>query len=381
MSAYIPPITHNGDVNTTFNSQDFESTYLDTFLPITGGTITGALQITGGLDNTGVISTTTLNATGGITSGADSVVLGASSTNGGGDNVCIGKNATTNGDNSVAIGKGSSTSTFDAAVAIGFGTTATKTNQIKIGNSSSTYDMEGRLNLVNNDEGDTSLITYGNAIKLYKKSNGLTIGNYGEFAVNVADTTAEPTSVPVGPRAGINVIYITDDGNTFLGNSNNNKTMNLRSINQRTYLNGYSTSGNLTIGSPRYIVSSSDRRLKENIETYDEPSIDKIMKLKPAYYNWIDDKSKKKELGFIAQDVETIIPEAVDGKKYEYEWKTDDEGEPILDASGNLQFTDQVRHRGFSDRPLIAVLVKAVQEQQQQIEALKTEMEDLKKLA
>ena len=105
------------------------------------------------------------------------------------------------------------------------------------------------------------------------------------------------------------------------------------------------------------------------------------MKLKPAYYNWIDDKSKRKELGFIAQDVETIIPEAVDGKKYEYEWKTDDEGEAILDASGNLQFTDQVRHRGFSDRPLIAVLVKAVQEQQQQIEALKTEMEDLKKLA
>lgn len=67
MSAYIPPITHNGDVNTTFNSQDFESTYLDTFLPITGGTITGALQITGGLDNTGVISTTSLNATGLVT--------------------------------------------------------------------------------------------------------------------------------------------------------------------------------------------------------------------------------------------------------------------------------------------------------------------------
>ena len=95
MSAYIPPISHNGDVNTTFNSQDFESTYLDTFLPITGGTIMGALQITGGLDNTGVISTTSLNATGAITTGADSVVLGASTTNGGGDNVCIGKNAKT----------------------------------------------------------------------------------------------------------------------------------------------------------------------------------------------------------------------------------------------------------------------------------------------
>ena len=66
MAAYIPPITHNGELNSTFNSQDFESTYLDTFLPITGGTITGALQVTGGIDNTGTISTTALNATGSV---------------------------------------------------------------------------------------------------------------------------------------------------------------------------------------------------------------------------------------------------------------------------------------------------------------------------
>ena len=106
------------------------------------------------------------------------------------------------------------------------------------------------------------------------------------------------------------------------------------------------------------------------------------MKLKPAYFTWKDDKSKNPHinLGFIAQEVENIIPEAVDGKKYEYEWKKDEDGEPVLDASGNLQFTDTPRYRGFSDRPLIAVLVKAVQEQQQQIEALKTEMADLKKV-
>jgi len=113
--------------------------------------------------------------------------------------------------------------------------------------------------------------------------------------------------------------------------------------------------------------------LKENIETYDEPSIDKIMKLKPSYYNWIEGTDKRKELGFIAQDVEDIIPEAVDGKKYEYEWEKDKEGKPILDASGNLQFTDTPRYRGLLDRPIIAVLVKAVQELKMEIEALKNQ--------
>jgi len=307
-----------------------------------------------------------------IGNGASSVgfstALGQGSNASGGGSLSCGVGSTSSGLRATAIGRNTIAS-GESSIALGDGAVATAADEIQLGTSASKLNLEGRLNL--NNSGTTSLITYGSAIKLYRKTNGLTIGNYGEFAVNVADLTAEPTSVPIGPRAGINVIYIDDEGNTFLGNSNNNKTMNLRSSNQRTYLNGYSTTGTLSIGGSRFIISSSDRRLKENIETYDEPSIEKIMKLKPAYYNWIDDKSKKKELGFIAQDVETIIPEAVDGKKYEYEWKIDDKGEAILDASGNLQFTDQVRHRGFSDRPLICVLVKAVQEQQEEINKLK----------
>lgn len=478
MSAYIPPITHNGDVNTTFNSQDFESTYLDTFLPITGGTITGALQITGGLDNTGVISTTSLNATGGITSGdlhtsgqkihlgvdagltnqgTASVAVGYESgktdqsqfavamgrqsgeitqgeasvaignfagndtqgincvavgRNAGRDNqgeygvaigfdagtlnalsssiaigknageqdlaedsICIGSDTISKGTNSISIGNSASTSTFTGAVAIGNGTTITENNQIKIGTSASAYQMEGRLNLVNPNT--SSLITFENFVKMYKLVNGLSIGTLGEFAVNVADTRTL-TSNPL-ERAGINSLLLNDEGRAYLGG---NVSVHLRSLNLETYITGYTTAGNVsTIGTGGQLSVSSDRRLKENIETYDEPSIDKIMKLKPSYYNWIKGTDKRKELGFIAQDVETIIPEAVDGKKHEYEWEKDEEGEPILDASGNLQFTDTPRYRGLLDRPLIAVLVKAVQEQQQQIEALKEEMENLKKLA
>lgn len=289
--------------------------------------------------------------------------------------IAIGSGSNATGTNSVAIGNNASTSTYDNSVALGNGTACSDGNQIKIGNSSSAYQMEGRLNLVNSTT--DSLISYGSSVKMYRSENGLTIGNYGSFAVQVADTTAEPTTVPTS-RAGLNAFYINNEGRAWLGNSENTKSVRIRSANIETYISGYTTAGNVsTIGTGGQLSVSSDRRLKENIETYDEASIDKIMKLKPSYYNWIKGTDKRKELGFIAQDVETIIPEAVDGKKYEYEWKKAEEGEPILDASGNIQFTDIPRYRGLLDRPLIAVLVKAVQEQQEIIETEKTKTETL----
>ena len=298
----------------------------------------------------------------------NSISIGYNSIVDASNSVAIGNGANASGTESIAIGDNATTSTYTNSVAIGNGTACSVGNQIKIGTSASAYQMEGRLNLVNSDS--SSLISYGNAVKMYRNENGLTIGNFGEFAVQVADTTAEPSSVP-SSRAGINAFFLNNEGRAYLGNSANTKSVALRSANGEVYITGYTTAGNVsTIGTSGQLSVSSDRRLKENIETYDEPSIDKIMKLKPSYYNWIEGTNKRKELGFIAQDVETIIPEAVDGKKYEYEWEKDKEGEPILDDSGNLQFTDIPRYRGLLDRPLIAVLVKAVQEQQEQIEAL-----------
>jgi hypothetical protein len=299
----------------------------------------------------------------------NSISIGYNSIVDASNSVAIGADASANGLNSIALGYNSGTGSYTNSVAIGNGTTNTGNNQIKIGTSASAYQMDGRLNLVNSSS--SSLISYGNAIKMFRAENGLTIGNYGKFAVNVADTTAEPTSVPA--RNGINMIFLQDNGISYFGTANNNTETHIRSSLHGTFLDGYgSTNANLTITNTNQVIKSSDRRLKENITHYDKPSIEKIMKLKPAYYTWKDDKSKNPHinLGFIAQEVEDIIPEAVDGKKYEFEWEKDEEGNPILDDSGNLKFTDTPRYRGFSDRPLIAVLVKAVQEQQEQIEAL-----------
>mgnify|MGYP002477993898 CR=1 FL=1 len=93
--------------------------------------------------------------------------------------------------------------------------------------------------------------------------------------------------------------------------------------------------------------SSSDFTLKTNIVpiTY---GLNTILKLNPITYNWIntEDLGIQKEIGFIAQEVEIEIPELI-GKN----------------SNGKLSL----------DYPkMVAILTKAIQEQTQIIEDLKT---------
>ena len=57
-------------------------------------------------------------------------------------------------------------------------------------------------------------------------------------------------------------------------------------------------------------MAYSDRRAKENIVTIDS-GLDRVLKMRGVFYNRIDDKTKKRQIGVIAQEVEEILPEAV----------------------------------------------------------------------
>lgn len=68
---------------------------------------------------------------------------------------------------------------------------------------------------------------------------------------------------------------------------------------------------------------TSDERLKKNIAKL-APVTEKIAKLKPVSFDWKFSKTKKKNIGLIAQDLEKIYPElvheGVDGyKSIEYD--------------------------------------------------------------
>jgi hypothetical protein len=111
------------------------------------------------------------------------------------------------------------------------------------------------------------------------------------------------------------------------------------------------------------VYNYSDRRAKTNIVPLDT-SLGKIMKLKPVSYNWKDPKggvkmlksgTAKTDLGFVAQDVEQVIPDAV---------FTDDQGRKLLNYPA-----------------IVSVLTKSVQELTRQVEALKVQVAELKKQA
>jgi hypothetical protein len=104
----------------------------------------------------------------------------------------------------------------------------------------------------------------------------------------------------------------------------------------------------------------SDKNKKKDFEI-STVGLAEVMQLQPKKFRMIDDADDApKKLGFVAQDVENIIPEAYfeDTNK---------------DASG-VEST----FIGLTDRPIIAALTKAIQEQQEQIDALQSEINLLK---
>jgi hypothetical protein len=97
-----------------------------------------------------------------------------------------------------------------------------------------------------------------------------------------------------------------------------------------------------------FSTTPSDQKLKTNIKDI-EYGLDTIMKLNPKQYDW--KKDNRKDIGFIAQEVEEVIPEIVKDN----EW-----------------FDDKIKTLDYEK--LTAVLIKAVQEQQQQINKLEEKL-------
>ena len=100
-------------------------------------------------------------------------------------------------------------------------------------------------------------------------------------------------------------------------------------------------------------VSPSDARLKKNIQPLEE-ILAKLLLLRPATYEYtLGDAANTKLTGFIAQDVEKIFPGFV--------------------------HTGQDGYKGIAYQNFGIIAVKAIQEQQQLIEALEKKNEELEK--
>jgi hypothetical protein len=119
-------------------------------------------------------------------------------------------------------------------------------------------------------------------------------------------------------------------------------------------------------GSNMVYGGTSDYRLKKNI-TPIENALTKISALNPINFDWIE--SGENHDGFLAHEAQTVVPYAVTGVKDEV---ATDENSPEEKANGEPLY--QMMEYG----KLTPLLVKAIQEQQEQIEQLKSEIEALK---
>ncbi len=105
--------------------------------------------------------------------------------------------------------------------------------------------------------------------------------------------------------------------------------------------------------------TSSDYRLKENVISLSD-GITRVKQLSPKRFNWIVDETNTLQDGFLAHEVQTVVPESVTGTKDE----TNDDG--------------SVKPQQLDHSKLVPVLTAAIQELIAEVETLKTEVAALK---
>ncbi|MCD4657930.1 MAG: tail fiber domain-containing protein [Planctomycetes bacterium] len=106
-------------------------------------------------------------------------------------------------------------------------------------------------------------------------------------------------------------------------------------------------------------TSSSDLRFKKNIKTIDD-ALDRLRKMKGVYYRWREDKfdnktiRKDRQMGFIAQEMERILPEVV--------------------------MTDENGYKAISYDRIAAVVTEAIKQQQHELSKLSSDMKTMRKI-
>jgi hypothetical protein len=210
-------------------------------------------------------------------------------------------------------------------------------------------------------QGEIGVNLDGNRFKI---GTGLTSWNYLDYTAVFDVVVQSPTAPIVYPtfanasgtsNIGIastgstSVVYIPSSGNLGIGTTN--------ATSKLTVVGNISVSGFATFGSDVFVSgiitatdfnSASDINLKENIQKIDNP-IDKIIKINGVRFDWKSDN--KPSMGVIAQNIEKVLPELVNGED-----------------------SKTVNYNG-----IIGLLIECVKSQQEQIDNLIERLDELSK--
>jgi len=206
------------------------------------------------------------------------------------------------------------------------------------------------------DNGAVSLF-HDNSVKIATTSTGVTVT--GSIANASGDMTIDVAGDLTLDADGGDIL-LKDGGTQFglIANSSSNLEIH-SSIQDKDFIvkgnDGGSTITALTIdmsgaGAATFnndITAFSDRRLKTDI-TNIENALPKVMRMQGVYYKRNDVEDAKEQVGVIAQDMETIVPEVV------------------------LTADDEMQTKSVDYGKLCAVLIESIKE-------LKAEIDELKK--
>ena len=291
----------------------------------------------------------------------------------------IGIGTTNPGTNKVQIGVGTTGIYINSLGNIGIGTTNPGTNRVQIGNN--TPDEKSKQILIGNDgsigigtiqldssrlfpqielfgtriESRFSPIVMGNDI-IFNKAYAYSFTN--EFGIRAVGNW---NFSPISPWWSL----IGNDTSVAL---NWHDTANNWAFTWQSDRNVVLTDNGVSVWATN--TSTSDRNLKENIIPTSISAINVITQLEVVDFNWkhgcaLCDEGKP-HVGFIAQDVELVIPDSVKvltGKKQ------------TKDNEGNVTSTEDVETYILHKEEIIPYLTKAIQEQQEIIEQLKQRLD------
>ena len=228
--------------------------------------------------------------------------------------------------------------------------------------------------------GDLSLMTDGADIKLYYTEPRTFITNSGaSVTIKQIDNNANAAYIDFASWTNSSLMRIMNSGVVKVGKTTtalsdaghqfgpdgyvyHTRTGNIMWLNTLssgsaiTFAATGVTKGNIVIASAGTTYNTtSDRRLKENIQPIADAT-DKLMAMKPVTHTWIADPEADAVHGFIAQEMQEIVPEAISGDADSDEMMSMDYGR------------------------ITPVLVAALQEATNEIKALKQRVSELEEL-
>jgi hypothetical protein len=214
---------------------------------------------------------------------------------------------------------------------VGIGTSSPSTT-LTVGNAAGTIAGDITIN--------PSTTQYEGGQITIKKS---LVGSTADWIIDQYGSTAPNARLRIFNTSELNGLVIKENG--FIGMGNSDPTVRLQ------------VNGDIIANS---IAGSSDIRYKTNIRPV-ENALDKVKSLRGVYFNWnqkafpTKEFSDKTELGFIAQEVEKVLPEVV------------------------MKDNTAEEYRSVKYDKVVALLVEAIKEQQKQIDSLTVKVNKLSK--